>query len=49
MRSLKKILFLLLLYCPIALAQAVLIADIFFMGGLQQVSKGQEVVFTLHV
>ena len=36
-------------YCLIVLAQAVLIADIFLMGGLQQVSKGQEVAFTLHV
>ena len=37
------------MYCYIALAQAVLIADIFLMGELQQVAKGQEEAFTLHV
>ena len=36
-------------YCLIALAEAVLIADIFLMGGLQQVAKDQEGAFTLHV
>ena len=36
-------------HCLIALAQAVLIADIFLIGGLQQVAKGQEGVFILHV
>ena len=33
----------------IALAQAVFIADIFLMGELQKVAKGQEDAFTLHV
>ena len=36
-------------YSYIALAQAVLTADIFLMGELQQVAKGQEDAFTLQV
>ena len=36
-------------YCLIAPAQAVLIADIFLIGRLQQVAKDQEGAFTLHV
>ena len=39
-----------LLLCPfIAFAQAVLNAEIFFLGELQLVSEGQEDAFTLHV
>ena len=36
-------------YRYIALTEAVHIADIFLMGELQQVAKGQEDAFTLHI
>ena len=40
---------LLLLFRFIALAQAALNAEIFLLGGLQLVAKGQEDAFILHV
>ena len=44
------LLLLLLLLCRfIAFAQAVLNAEIFLLGELQQVAKDQEDAFTLHV
>ena len=36
-------------HCLIALAQVVPLANVFLMGGLQQVAQGQEDAFTLHV
>ena len=46
----KELLLLLLLLCPfIVFAQAVLNAEIFLLGELQLVAKGQEDAFTLYV
>ena len=45
----KTFLSLLLLCCFIAFAQPVLNAEIFLLGELQLVAKGQEDAFTLHV
>ena len=46
---LSLLLLLLLLYLFIAFAQAVLNSEIFFLGELQLVAKGQEDAFTLHI